>query len=59
MTAIAGGLLGLLRLRQRGPGHIKKTSVDELAEALLRMLGVPAPEATRLAGIPLPPIGAW
>ena len=59
LAAIAGGLLGLLRLHQRDPGHIEKGSVDELAEALLRLLGVPASEATRLAGTPLPPIGAW
>jgi AcrR family transcriptional regulator len=59
LAAIAGGLLGLLRLHQRDPGHIEEASVDELAEALLRLLGIPAPEARRLAGTPLPPIGAW
>ena len=59
LAAIAGGLLGLLRLHQRDPGHIEEASVDELAEALLRLLGVPAAEATRLAGTALPPIGAW
>ena len=59
LAAIAGGLLGLLRLHQRDPGHIAEVSVDELAEALLRLLGVRASEATRLAGTPLPPIGAW
>ena len=59
LAAIAGGLLGLLRLRQRDPGHIEQASVDELAGALLRLLGVPASEATRLAGTALPPIGAW
>jgi hypothetical protein len=59
LAAIAGGLLGLLRLRQRDPGHIEEASVDELAGALLRLLGVPAAEATRLSGTPLPPIGTW
>jgi AcrR family transcriptional regulator len=59
LAAVAGGLLGLLRLHQRDPAHIEEASVDQLAEAVLRLLGVPASEATRLAGLPLPPMGAW
>jgi hypothetical protein len=56
---VAGGLLGLLRMCQRHPERITEASVDQLAEALLRLLGVPAPEAARLATLPLPPTGTW
>jgi hypothetical protein len=56
---VAGGLLGLLRLCQRQPERITETSVDQLTEALLRMLGVPAPEAARPGALPLPPTSTW
>jgi AcrR family transcriptional regulator len=59
LSAVAGGLLGLLQLRQRQPDRIKETVVDQLAEAILRLLGVPAGEAARLAALPLPPTSAW
>jgi len=59
LSAVAGGLLGLLRLCQRHPERVTEATVDQLAEATLRMLGVPAPEAARLAGLPLPPTGTW
>ncbi|HYY18496.1 MAG TPA: helix-turn-helix domain-containing protein [Streptosporangiaceae bacterium] len=59
LSAAAGGLLGLLRMGQRHPERITEASVDQLAEALLRLLGVPADEAARLAALPLPPTGTW
>ena len=59
LSAVAGGLLGLLRAGQRHPGCVREASVDQLAEAVLRLLGVPAPEAARLAARPLPPDDAW
>ena len=59
LSAVAGGLLGLLRMCQRHPGRVGDSAVDQLAEAELRLLGVPAPEAARLAALPLPPIEAW
>jgi AcrR family transcriptional regulator len=59
LSAVAGGLLGLLRLYQRHPDRITETAVDQLAEAVLRLLGVPAPEAARLAALPLPDTGTW
>ena len=59
LSAVAGGLLGLLRVHQRHPECTDKTSVDQLAEALLRLLGLPAPEAARLAALPLPPTRTW
>jgi AcrR family transcriptional regulator len=59
LSAVAGGLLGLLRLHQRHPERITEASVDQLAEAVLRLLGVPAPEAARLAALPLPPTDTW
>ena len=52
-------MLGLFRLRQRHPERVTETTVDQLAEAGLRLLGVPAGEAARLAALPLPPIEAW
>ena len=59
LSAVAGGLLGLLRLCQRTPGRVNETTVDQLAEAVLRLLGIPAPEAARLAALPLPPTDTW
>jgi AcrR family transcriptional regulator len=58
LSAVAGGLLGLLRLRGRHPERVDETSVDQLTEACLRLLGVPASEAARLVASPLPPVGA-
>ena len=55
---MAGGLLGLLRLRERHQGHMDEASVDQLTEACLRLLGVPGSEAARLVASPLPPVRA-
>ena len=59
MSAVAGGLLGLLRLRQRRPDQIDERAVDQFAEAALRMLGVPADDAARLSALELPEAGSW
>ncbi|MFI5084158.1 MAG: TetR/AcrR family transcriptional regulator, partial [Streptosporangiales bacterium] len=59
LSAVAGGLLGLLRMCQRHPERVTEATVDQLAEAELRLLGVPADEAARLTGLPLPPIETW
>ncbi len=59
LSAVAGGLLGLLRIRHRHPDRIDETSVDQLAEAVLRLLGVPDAEAKRIAALDLPDIHAW
>ena len=59
LSAGAGGLLGLLRVCQRHPERVTETAVDRLAEAELRLLGVPADEAARLTALPLPTIEAW
>jgi AcrR family transcriptional regulator len=59
LSAVAGGLLGLLRICQRHPERVDETAVDQLAEAELRLLGVPADEAARLVAAPLPPIEGW
>jgi AcrR family transcriptional regulator len=59
LSAVAGGLLGLLRQRQRHPDRIDETAVDQLAEAILRLLGHSAPEAVQLAALPLPDPGSW
>jgi hypothetical protein len=59
LSAVAGGLIGLLRMCQRHPERVDEGAVDHLAEAELRLLGVPADEAARLVALPLPPIQAW
>jgi AcrR family transcriptional regulator len=59
LGAVAGGLLGLLRVHQHHPEQIDETAVDQLAEAILRMLGIPAQEAKRIAARDLPDIDAW
>jgi hypothetical protein len=59
LSVLAGGWLGLLLQRKRHPERIDETSVDQFAEATLRFLGVPAPEAARIAALPLPGTGTW
>jgi hypothetical protein len=56
---VAGGLIGLLRLHERHPERVEESSVDELAEACLRLLGFPATKARRLARLPLPDAEHW
>ena len=46
-------------MRQRHPERVTETTVDQLAEADLRLLGVPADEAARFAALPLPDTGTW
>ena len=59
LSAVAGGLLGLLRVHQRHPERVNEAAVDQLAEAVLRLLGVPAPEAARITALDLPETGSW
>jgi hypothetical protein len=59
LAAVAGDLLGLLWLRQRHPDQVEEASVDQLTEGMLRMLGITAREARRLATRPLPATGDW
>jgi AcrR family transcriptional regulator len=59
LGAVAGGLLGLLRVQLNDAGQIDETAVDQLAEALLRTLGIPAEEAKQIAARKLPDIAAW
>ena len=59
LSAVAGGLLGLLRLHERHPERVAESAVDDLAEACLRLLGLRAAEARRLARRPLPPTDSW
>jgi AcrR family transcriptional regulator len=54
LAAVAGGLIGLLRLHARDPERVTEGSVDELTEACLRLLGVTAAQARRLARLRLP-----
>jgi AcrR family transcriptional regulator len=59
LSAVAGGLLGLLRLHQRHPRRMTESSVDDLTEACLRLLGLRATEAHRIARLPLPRADSW
>ena len=59
LSAVAGGLIGLLRLRVGGAEGIDESAVDQLAEACLRLLGVRSTEARRLAYRPLPAGDHW
>jgi len=59
LAAVAGDLLGLLWLRQRHPDRIDEASVDQLTEAILRLLGLTTREARRLATRPLPATSDW
>lgn len=59
LSIVAGGLLGLLRAHQSDPERIEECAVDQFGEALLRMLGVPAREAARIAALDLPEVGRW
>ena len=52
-------MLALLQICQSHPDCVTETTIDELAGAVLRLLGVPAPEAARLATLPLPLTGTW
>jgi AcrR family transcriptional regulator len=57
LSAVAAGLLGLLRLGERHPERVDETSVDQLTAACLRLLGIPGSEAARLAASSLPAAG--
>ena len=59
LSAAVGGMLGLLRMCQRHPERVDEATVDQLTEAELRLLGVPAEEAARLTALPLPPLEGW
>jgi len=57
LACVGGSVLGLLRILQARPGMDAEAANDQLAESLLRMFGVPADEAGRIARRPLPAIG--
>jgi AcrR family transcriptional regulator len=59
LSAVAGGLLGLLRARQQHPRRINEKAADDLTEAILRMLGVSPSEARKIATSDLPAVEAW
>jgi AcrR family transcriptional regulator len=56
LSAAAGALLGLLRLRLARQRGLRVDAVDEAAASLLRMLGLPSDEAARLTSTPLPEV---
>jgi len=44
---------------QRHPERVTEAVVDQLADAVLRPIGVPNREAARLTALPLPLTGIW
>ena len=59
LSAVAGGLLGLLRMRQRHPDRVNQTTVDQLAEALAAPAGRPRPRSRPPRRPPPPPTDSW
>ena len=59
VSAVLGGLLGLPRVGEHETRHVDESSVDELTEACLRLLGVESGEAHRLAHLPIPATTVW
>jgi AcrR family transcriptional regulator len=59
LSAVAGGLLGLFRLKVQHPERVDETAVDRLAAAALRMLGVPARDVARIVTGDLPDAAPW
>jgi AcrR family transcriptional regulator len=59
LSAVAGGLLGLLRLRLRHPDEVDESSVDDLARAVLRLLGIPDDEAAAIVALDPPATQPW
>jgi AcrR family transcriptional regulator len=57
LSTAAGALLGLLRLRLARQRGLRADAVDDVAAALLRMLGVAPDESARLVSLPLPDVG--
>lgn len=56
-VAAAGSALFLGELLHREPDRDDGEAADQLAEDLLRMFGIPAKEAHRIARLPLPDLG--
>jgi AcrR family transcriptional regulator len=59
LSAVAGGLLGLLKVHLDHPDDVDATSVDDLARALLRLLGITDKEAARIVALELPATQPW
>lgn len=58
LASVAGSLLAVLSLSLTEPGAVDDDACDQLAEQLLRMLGVPHERAGELATAPLPALPA-
>lgn len=56
LAITAGGLIATLQLSLTRPSEVDDTTCDELAESLLRMLGVATRKAHSLATRPLPDV---
>ena len=56
VTVIAGAGLGLGQFLHDHPRRDDAEATDQLAEELLRLLGVPARQAQRIIRLPLPDV---
>jgi AcrR family transcriptional regulator len=54
LAVTAGALLAVLHVSLVDPERVTDSASDEVAEQLLRMLGIPVDEARKLAAAPLP-----
>lgn len=54
LSAVAGGLIELLRLRTEQPGSLTEDAVDGLARGMLRFFGLSDEEAAAIVAKPLP-----
>jgi AcrR family transcriptional regulator len=58
MATTAGALLAVLHMSMVNANNVTDTTCDEVAELLLRMLGLPCDEARELSTAPLPEVPA-
>ena len=56
LASTAGSLLAYLHLRLERPDQLDDDSADELAEQVLRMLGMTKQDANAIAHLPLPTV---
>ncbi len=54
LSAVAGGLIELLRLRTEEPDAVTEDAVDDLARGMLRFFGLSDEDAAEIAARPLP-----
>lgn len=59
LVVVGGALLGLVRLLSTQPDRVDDDTIDAVAAAVLRLLGVPADEANAISSRPLPSLSTF